>query len=373
VAFVNQDHVGIAVGRGVKRIPAKFLHADDLSGDGSVVKFPSPHFSQRGRTDHDGLLAAVVGEIFQELLANPGLAQANGVGDQNAVVAGQDAAGFLGGIFLELGQVHGAAPKLRGILAKLFPEVFVEGLRVDLVGRVLLGAELAGVQKLDEVVFEVHRVGPLPFVPGHQVGDRPRPDLTLDGAAGAVGYGSSLQVLLVQGFIVMFQVGNPLRSFGVERFFGGRNDPVDQIQFFVADQPRPGEVAGADDGGVGAQAICPVVRPCSVLMKQVRLGVQEALVIEPDFHLIGPQEGDQFLDQLQRGFVEGLGFEIALKSLLQRIGVRTQADIGPGVRLGPQEQPKRTDFVQPFLDQPVAGDGEVGCGDVQGLADALAQ
>ena len=73
---------------------------------------------------------------------------------------------------------------------------------------------------------------------------------------------------------------------------------MDEVQFLVADQPRPGEVAGADDGGEGPQAVGPVVRPDLVLVEQVRLGVQEALVVEPDLHLVGPQEGDQFLDQL---------------------------------------------------------------------------
>ena len=124
-----------------------------------------PHFPQRGRADDHGLLAAVVGEVFEQLLADPGLAQAHGIGDQHAVVAGQDAAGLLDGILLELGQVHGAAAQLRGVLAKLFLEVFVQGLGVDLVGRVLLRAELAGVQQLDQVVLEIHRVGPLPLVP----------------------------------------------------------------------------------------------------------------------------------------------------------------------------------------------------------------
>ena len=147
VRLVEQDHVGIAVGRGIERIPAKLLHADDLGGDGGAGQFSLPHLPQGGRADDDGLLAAVVGEVFEELLADPGLAQAHGVGDQHAIVAGQDAAGLLDGILLELGQVHGAAAQLRGVLAKLFLEVLVQRLRVDLVGRVLLRAELAGVEQ----------------------------------------------------------------------------------------------------------------------------------------------------------------------------------------------------------------------------------
>ena len=35
---------------------------------------------------------------------------------------------------------------------------------------------------------------------------------------------------------------------------------MNEVQFLVADQPRPGEIAGADDGGEGTQPIRPVVR-----------------------------------------------------------------------------------------------------------------
>ena len=160
VALVDQDHVGVAVGCGVERVPAQLLHADDLGGDGGAGQLPLPHLPQRGRADDDGLLAAVVGEVLQQLLADPGLAQAHGVGDQHAVVAGQDAAGLLDGVLLELGQVHGAAAELRGVFAELLLEVLVQGLGVDLVGRVLLRAELAGVEQLDQVVLEIHRVAP---------------------------------------------------------------------------------------------------------------------------------------------------------------------------------------------------------------------
>ena len=76
---------------------------------------------------------------------------------------------------------------------------------------------------------------------------------------------------------------------------------------------------------------------------------------------------------LQRGLGERLGFEVALEPLLQRLGIRPQADIGAGLRLGPEQQPKRPDLMQPVLHQPVAGDGEVGRGDVERLAGALAE
>ena len=122
-------------------------------------------FPQRGRADDDRLLAAVVGEVLEQFLADPRLAQAHRVGDQHAVVAGQDAAGLLDRVFLELGQIDGAASELRRVVAQLLLEVLVEGLDVDLVGRVFLGAELAGVEQLDQVVLEVAAVGPLPLEP----------------------------------------------------------------------------------------------------------------------------------------------------------------------------------------------------------------
>ena len=166
VALVDQDHVGIAVGRRHRSVSRPSSSMPTIwAAMVARGQFPLPHLPQRGRADDDGLLAAVVGEVFEELLADPGLAQAHGVGDQHAVVAGQDAAGLLDGVVLELGQVHGAAAELRGVLAKFFLEVFVQGLGVDLVGRVLLRAELAGVEQLDQVVLEIDRVGPLPLVP----------------------------------------------------------------------------------------------------------------------------------------------------------------------------------------------------------------
>ena len=56
-----------------------------------------------------------------------------------------------------------------------------------------------------------------------------------------------------------------------------------------------------------------------VLVKEVRLGVQKALVVESDFHLVGPQEGDQRFDQPERFFVEWLGLEIAAQAGLEQV------------------------------------------------------
>ncbi len=114
----------------------------------------------------------------------------------------------------------------------------------------------------------------------------------------------------------MLQVGSPFRRLLVHGVLGRQDDPVNEVQFLVADQPRPGEVAGADDGGEGPEPIRPVVRPHLVLVEKVRLGVEETAIVEPNLHLVGMKEGDQFLDQLQRGLGERLGLQVALQPFL---------------------------------------------------------
>ncbi len=220
VRLVQEDHVGVAVGRGVERVPAKLLHADDLGGDGGAGQFSLPHVPKRGGADDDGLLAAVVGEIFEQLLADPGLAQADGVRNQHAVVAGQDAAGLLDSVLLELGEVHGAAAQFRSVLAQLFLEILVQRLGVDLVGRVLLRAELAGVEQLDEGVLEIHRIGPLALVPAHQVGDGPGADLALDEAAGLVRDIDAARLEQRLRVQQLLQVTRPLRRVPVHGLLG---------------------------------------------------------------------------------------------------------------------------------------------------------
>ena len=80
-----------------------------------------PHRPERRRADDQRLLPAVIGEVLEQLLADPGLAQSHRVGDQHAVVAGEDAAGLLDRILLELGQVDGAAAELGSVLARTHP------------------------------------------------------------------------------------------------------------------------------------------------------------------------------------------------------------------------------------------------------------
>jgi hypothetical protein len=79
----------------------------------------------------------VISEVFEQLLADPRLAEPHRVSDQHAIVAGEDAAGFLDGILLELGEIDGATGKLGGMLAELVLEVLVQGLGPELVDAIL--------------------------------------------------------------------------------------------------------------------------------------------------------------------------------------------------------------------------------------------
>ena len=91
---------------------------------------------------------------------------------------------------------------------------------------------------------------------------------------------------------------------------------MNEVQFLVADQPWPVKLLEPTMAAKGRSRSC---RFCAhlVLVEEVRLGVQEALVVEPDLHLVGPEEGDQFLDQLQRRLGERLGLQVALDSGLE--------------------------------------------------------
>ncbi len=328
------------------------------------------HIAQRGRADDDRLLTAVVGEVLEQLLADPGLAQAHAVGDEDAVVPGEDPPGLLHGILLEFRQVHGAAARPGGIGLEVLLEILEERLGVDLVRGVFLGAELAGVEQLDEISLEVDRLGPLLLVPPHQVRDGPGPDLALDEAAGVVGDFRARRVAGRPVLSPAIEVTEAPGRLGVVRILLGRDDAVDQVQLPVADEPRPGEVARPDDRGIGPQAIGGVVRPDLVLVEEVRLGVQEALVEEPDLDLLGVQEGDQVLDQRQGLGGVRLRLELAPELALQRRRPRLHPDIRARLGIGADQEPEGPEVMEAVLDQAVARDGEVGRGDVEGPGDA---
>ena len=64
----------------------------------------------------------------------------------------------------------------------------------------------------------------------------------------------------VSGFLACsrYAAGGPPPG---HRVFAGQNDPVDEVQLLVADQARPGEIAGADDGRIGRRRSAAVVGP----------------------------------------------------------------------------------------------------------------
>jgi hypothetical protein len=86
---------------------------------------------------------------------------------------------------------------------------------------------------------------------------------------------------------------------------------VDEIQLAVRDQPRPREVTRTDNRRERPHAIGEVLRADLVLMEQISLGMEEPLVVEPDLDLVGPEVGDQVLDELEGFRGERLDFQVA--------------------------------------------------------------
>ena len=140
---------------------------------------------------------------------------------------------------------------------------------------------------------------------------------------------------------------------------------MNQVQFLVLGQARPREIAGPDDCRIRAQAVVPVIGANAVAVEDIRLGVQEALVEQPDLRLVHPQEGDQVLHEPKHLLLERLGFQFAPHLGQHGLGVRPKANVRAAGRLSPQEQTERPQSVQPILHQPVAADGEVRGRDVQ--------
>jgi hypothetical protein len=81
-------------------------------------------------------------------------------------------------------------------------------------------------------------------------------------------------------------------------------------------------------------------------MKQVALGVQEPLVVEPHLHLVGLKESDEVLNEPQRFRRERFGFQVALEPGRERLAViGSQPHVGAGLRIGADKQPERPDLV----------------------------
>src|SRR5271157_4012647 len=106
-------------------------------------------------------------------------------------------------------------------------------------------------------------------------------------------------------------------------------------------------------------------------MEEVRFGVQEALVKEPDLDLLRLEIGDQVLDQLQRLLGEGLCFEVAFEPGLKSIRIHLQPQVGPRLWIGAEEETKSPELMKPVREDSVTTDRDVGGGDVERPVDAL--
>jgi hypothetical protein len=331
-----------------------------------------PHGAQGGGADDERLFALVVGVILEQLLADPGLAQADRVGDHDAVVAGQDAARLLHRVVLELGQLDGGAGGGRRRLAvQVVAEVLVERLHVDFVGRVLAPAELGVFQNLDEAGFVIARLAPLLLVPAGEVHDGPRADLALEQAAAALAELGSEVRLRVEADLGAGR--------GVVHFVAFENRLVDQVQLAVGGQAGPGEVAAAGDAGDREEAVEERLLLAAAAVEQVTLGVQEAaapaairLVAEVEAHLdvVAAQEADQLLDQLLRLFLERRGVQLVAEKI-GRIGAG--ADVIGFVRLVAEQEAEAADAGQRRAQLLEAADAEIGGGDVELPAPVLEQ
>ena len=83
--------------------------------------------------------------------------------------------------------------------------------------------------------------------------------------------------------------------------------------------------------------------------------------------------GDQVLDELQRLLGERLGLEVAFQPQPKCSRIRPQADVGPGLGFGAEQESEGPELVQPVLHEPVTADREVGGGDVERLSLGLSE
>ena len=118
VGLVDKDDVGVTDRACVKPRLAQLLLGHDGSGDGGVPKLVGPHLAEGCRADDQRLLPQVVGIVLQQLLPDPGLAQAHRVSNQDPVVAGKDPAGLLDRVLLELGQLHADLPGAASVVPR---------------------------------------------------------------------------------------------------------------------------------------------------------------------------------------------------------------------------------------------------------------
>ena len=266
----------------------------------------------------------MVGEVFEQLLTDPGFSEADRVGDHHAVVTCQDLARLLHRVFLELGQIDGRPARGQLLRIKVVFEVLEQRFQVDVVRRVLVGTELRGVEQLDQVRLEVPRGCPLALEPLIQLGDGARADGRFQALA-------LLEVVALLPAQRSIHAGRR-RLQVIEDLVAFQAGLVREVQLLVRRQPRRREVARADDAGDRLEAVPSQSR--RVVVEEVALGVQEAFFVQPHGDFVFAEETDQVFNQPQSGFGEWFPFEIATDTRRESARVRSQPDLFGTARFG---------------------------------------
>jgi len=181
VRLVYQHDIHVGQAAQVEIVLPQLLLREHHGRDGCGLQLVLPHGAQRCGTDHERLLALVVCEILEQLLADPRLAQPDRISDEHAIVARQDTPRLLDRVLLKLRKLHGRAGcgGLHGLTSQVIAEVLEERLHIDFVRGVLPAAELRVFQDLDQPFLEILGQPPLIVVPVHQVQDGARADFAL--------------------------------------------------------------------------------------------------------------------------------------------------------------------------------------------------
>src|SRR5258708_25247120 len=291
VAFIHEQDIGVQYVTAIELVASQDFLGDNACGNASAEQFVVPHLLQGCGADDNGFVALVIGEIFEQFLADPGFAETDAISNHDTVVTRQDFAGLLHSVFLEFTQFHDRAGAGDLVFSgvQVVAEVLKDGFHVDLVGSVGFASELGGVKQVDQFVLEAAGSFPLSFVPPGQFIDRQH--------ARHIGGGHSFKFVQFRQAFAFAAFQQALDLFRTD-FFRGEVRAVRQVQFFIGQQAGAREVGGADDCGDGCKAL-----ETAATVEEVAFGVQEALRVYSHLHMVLAQEGTQVFDPAQGLFV----------------------------------------------------------------------
>jgi hypothetical protein len=141
---------------------------------------------------------------------------------------------------------------------------------------------------------------------------------------------------------------------------------VDEIEFPITGQSRPGKIAAAHDANKRRKPISKRQHPLAVTIEKVTLRVQKSPLtilsrfmpqIQLDLHLITPQETDNFLDKPLCFLSKWLGVEFISQIAF---GVSSQAHVLGSLRFIAEQQPEAANGRKRMPQQRVASDAEIG-------------